>query len=84
MYCFHRLFSNSASIQHNNFNSLKNMVKLIKNEYDMNSIDIFEVRNEFIYQITNKVTDISKYNLNILTSNYIGNCNIITKRRRIN
>jgi hypothetical protein len=35
------------------------------------------VRNEFIYKISNRVTDISKYNLNILTSNYFGNCTII-------
>ena len=78
LYCFSAgCLSIVSSIQHNNYNYLRNIVKKIKLDYDKNIIDRFQVRNEFIYQITNKVTDISKYNLNILTANYFGNCTII-------
>ena len=58
------------------------MVKEIKEDYDKNIINRFHVRNEFIYKISNRVTDISKFNLNILTSNYFGNCTIIKPQTR--
>lgn len=71
-----------ANIQHNNHNFLLNMVKELKVKYDNNLIDRFQVRNEFIYKITNKITDISKYDLNILTSNYFGYCKIIRPKSK--
>ena len=78
LYCFSSgCLAIISSIQHNNYNYLRNVVKEIKVDYDNNILNRFDVRNEFIYRISNKVTDISKYNLNILTSNYFGNCTII-------
>ena len=83
LYCFSSgCLAIVSSIQHNNLKYLRNMVKEIKVDYDKNSIDRFDVRNEFIYQIANKVSDISKYNLNILTSNYFGNCTIINPQSK--
>lgn len=83
LYCFSSgCLAIVSSIQNNNLKYLKNLVKEIKVDYDKNIIDRFEVRNEFIYEITNKVTDISKYNLNILTANYFGNCTIVNPQNR--
>lgn len=83
LYCFSAgCLAIVSSIQHNNYNYLRNMVKEIKVDYDKNIINRFQVRNEFIYKISNRVTDISKFNLNILTSNYLGNCTIINPRSR--
>ena len=78
IYCYSAgCLATVASIQHNNYNSLINMVKTIRNKYNDNEINRFDIRNEFIYKISEKVTDIKYYNINILTSSYYGNCNII-------
>uniref|UniRef100_A0A6C0AYA2 PNPLA domain-containing protein n=1 Tax=viral metagenome TaxID=1070528 RepID=A0A6C0AYA2_9ZZZZ len=78
IYCYSAgCLATVASIQHNNYDSLIRMVKTLKNKYNNNEIDRFDIRNEFIYEISQKVTDIKYYNINILTSSYYGNCNII-------
>jgi len=66
-----------ANIQHNNYNSLLSSVKKIKNKYDKNLIDRFEVKNRIIKELANKVTNINNYDINILTSNFYGYCNIV-------
>tara|TARA_B100001093_G_scaffold491837_1_gene532325 strand:+ start:1097 stop:1723 length:627 start_codon:yes stop_codon:yes gene_type:complete len=79
IYCFSAgCLAVVANIQHNNKEFLFTTVDNLKNQYDNNNIDRYNLRNYFIYEIANKVTDIKNYNLNILTSNYFGNCTIIT------
>ena len=78
IYCYSAgCLATIASIQHNNYDSLIKTVKTLKNKYNNNEINRFDIRNEFIYEISQKVTDIKHYNINILTSSYYGNCNII-------
>ena len=83
IYCFSAgCLAPVSNMQHNNYNFLINMVRDLKKKYNNNQISRFDVRNEFIYKISSKVTDISKYNLNILTANYLGNCKIIKPNTR--
>ncbi len=78
IYCYSSgCLATVASIQHNNYNSLIKIVNKLKNKYNDNQINRFDIRNEFIYEISEKVSDIKYYNINILTSSYYGNCNII-------
>ena len=78
IYCFSAgCLAPVANIQHNNHKFILNIVNNLKINYNNNIIDRFDIRNQFIYEITNRITDISKYDLNILTSNYLGNCTII-------
>ena len=78
IYCYSAgCLATVASIQHNNYNSLIKIVNKLKNKYNDNQINRFDIRNEFIYEISEKVSDIKYYNINILTSSYYGNCNII-------
>jgi len=81
IYCFSAgCLAPVANIQHNNHKFILNIVNNLKINYNNNIIDRFDIRNQFIYEITNRITDISKYDLNILTSNYLGNCTIITPK----
>ena len=79
IYCYSSgCLATIANIQHNNPDSLLKIVKILKNKYNNNNvINRFEIRNEFIYKISEKITDIKYYNINILTSNYYGKCSII-------
>ncbi len=83
IYCYSAgCLATVASIQHNNYNSLIKTVKTLRNKYNDNEINRFDIRNRFIYKISQKVTDIKYYNINILTSNYYGNCNIIRPKNK--
>ena len=83
IYCFSAgCLAPVASIQHNNKKFLLDMVNTIKDDYNKNKISRVDVRNKFIYEISNKVNDISKYNLNILTANLFGNCTIINPKSK--
>ena len=83
MYCFSAgCLAPVASIQHNNYDNLINIAYDLQKKYINNEIDRFDVRNEFIYKLANKETNIYYYDLNILTSNYFGNCTIVRPKTK--
>ena len=71
-----------ASIPHNNYNYIKNTVNNLKINYNDNKINRFDIRNQFISKISENIVGIEYYNINILTSNYFGNCNIIKPKNK--
>lgn len=83
IYCYSAgCLASIANIQHNNFNFVSNLVSNLQKKYENNEINKFDIRNNFIYEISNKITDIRNYDLNILTSNYFGNCTIIRPKTK--
>lgn len=77
IYCYSAgCLSVVSQIQHNNNKSLYKIVEKLKKDYFNNKIDRFKVREKFIEKISINIASISSYNINILTSNYFGNCNI--------
>jgi hypothetical protein len=83
IYCYSSgCLSVVASIQHNNNQSLFSFVSNLKQEYINNKIDKYEIKNNFINEISNKVIDIKNYDINILTSNFYGKC-IVKKPNNI-
>lgn len=69
-----------SSIYPNTFNKTMLNVLNIKNDYNNNIIKLFDIREKFIDNIIN--IDINNYNINIIISNYLGQC-IIKKPNNI-
>ena len=69
-----------STIHPNNFNKTISNVLNIKNDYNSNIIKLFDIREKFIDNIIN--IDINNYNINIIVSNYLGQC-IIKKPNNI-
>lgn len=83
IYCYSAgCLASIARIEYNNYNSLIKVVNDLKKKYQENKINRFDIRNEFINKIVKKRNIIKHYNLNILTSNYIGDCNIIKPKNK--
>jgi hypothetical protein len=70
-----------ASISNNNNNNFTYLYDLAHNlviDYNNNKINSYEVKEIYINFIANTISNIENYNLNILTSNYLGQCTIKT------
>lgn len=77
IYCYSAgCLSVVSHIQHNNNKSLYRIVEKLKKDYSNNKLDRIKVREKFIEEISINIPSINSYNINILTSNYFGNCNI--------
>ena len=73
IYCFSSgCLAVTAGIYPNNYNNIFNSITTIKEMYKNNTITFYNIREKFIDSIIN--IPISKYNLNIITSTYSGNC----------
>ena len=70
-----------SSIKNNNFNNTLDTVLNIKNSYENQRLSIFDVREKFVDTIVD--IPIDKYNINIITSNYFGKCNIKRPRNSL-
>jgi hypothetical protein len=68
-----------ASISNNNNNNFSYVYDFAHNlviDYNNNKINSYEVKEIYINFIANSISNIENYNLNILTSNYLGQCTI--------
>jgi hypothetical protein len=66
-----------ASIaNNNNFTYLYDLAHNLVIDYNNNKINSYEVKEIYINFIANTISNIENYNLNILTSNYLGQCTI--------
>ena len=73
IYCFSSgCLAVTAGIYPNNYNNIFNSITTIKEMYKNNTITFYDIREKFIDSIIN--IPINKYNLNIITSTYSGNC----------
>jgi len=65
-----------ASLTHNNSTQLYNIANTLAIDYNNNKLTNYDVKDQFINSITSKLsnTNIQNYNLNILTTNYLGQC----------
>jgi len=63
-----------ALLTHNNSTYLYKLVNTLAIDYNNNKLTNYEVKDQFITIITNKLINIQNYNLNILTTNYLGQC----------
>jgi hypothetical protein len=66
-----------ASIaNNNNFSYYYDLAHNLVIDYNNNKINSYEVKEIYINFIVNTISNIENYNLNILTSNYLGQCTI--------
>jgi hypothetical protein len=68
-----------ASISNNNNNNFSYVYDFAHNlliDYKNNIINSYELKEIYIDFIANSISNIENYNLNILTSNYLGQCTI--------
>jgi len=66
-----------ASINNNNnFSYLYDFAHNLVIDYNNNKINSYELKELYINFIANAISNIENYNLNILTSNYLGQCTI--------
>ena len=68
-----------ASISNNNNNNFSYVYDFAHNlliDYKNNIINSYELKEIYIDFIANTISNIENYNLNILTSNYLGQCTI--------
>lgn len=72
-----------ALLTHNNRTHLYKLVNTLAIDYNNNKLTNYEVKDQFINIITNKLINIQNYNFNILTTNYLGQC-IIKQPKTIN
>jgi hypothetical protein len=65
-----------ASLSHNNSTHLYNIANTLAIDYNNNKLTNYDVKDQFINSIASKLsnTNIQNYNLNILTTNYLGQC----------
>jgi hypothetical protein len=65
-----------ASLTHNNSTQLYNIANTLAIDYNNNKLTNYDVKDQFINSIASKLsnTNIQNYNLNILTTNYLGQC----------
>ena len=83
IYCFSAgCLAIVANIPNNNYIKLSNTANNLKELYNNNHINSYSLRNNFIFEISSHVKDIKNYNLNILTSNYLGDCTIIKPKSK--
>ena len=72
-----------ASISNNNFSYLYDSAHTLISDYNNNELTNYEFKEKAITIIVNNISNIQNYNLNILISNYLGQC-IIKKPRTVN
>ena len=65
-----------ASIGNNNFTYYYDFAHNLVIDYNNNIINSYELKEIYIDFIANTISNIENYNLNILTSNYLGQCTI--------
>jgi hypothetical protein len=65
-----------ASISNNNFSYYYDFAHNLVIDYNNNIINSYELKEIYIDFIANTINNIENYNLNILTSNYLGQCTI--------
>jgi hypothetical protein len=65
-----------ASISNNNFSYHYDFAHNLLIDYKNNIINSYELKEIYIDFIANTISNIENYNLNILTSNYLGQCTI--------
>lgn len=65
-----------ASISSNNYSYLHDLAINLVIDYNKKKITSYEIKEKFINIISNANINIQNYNLNILTSNYAGQCKI--------
>jgi len=65
-----------ASISNNNFSYVYDFAHNLLIDYKNNIINSYELKEIYIDFIANTISNIENYNLNILTSNYLGQCTI--------
>jgi len=65
-----------ASISNNNFSYYYDFAHNLLIDYKNNVINSYELKEIYIDFIANTISNIENYNLNILTSNYLGQCTI--------
>jgi hypothetical protein len=65
-----------ASIGSNNYSYLHDLAINLVIDYNNKKINSYEIKEKFINIISNANINIQNYNLNILTSNYVGQCKI--------
>jgi hypothetical protein len=65
-----------ASLTHNNSTHLYNLANTLAIDYNNNKLTNYDVKEQFINSIASKLSNnnIQNYNLNILTTNYLGQC----------
>jgi len=65
-----------ASLTHNNITHLYNLANTLAIDYNNNKLTSYTIKDQFINSIASKLsnTNIQNYNLNILTTNYWGQC----------
>jgi hypothetical protein len=65
-----------ASLTHNNSTHLYNLANTLAIDYNNNKLTNYAVKDQFINSIASKLSNnnIQHYNLNILTTNYLGQC----------
>jgi hypothetical protein len=65
-----------ASLTHNNSTHLYNLANTLAIDYNNNKLTSYTIKDQFINSIASKLsnTNIQNYNLNILTTNYWGQC----------
>ena len=60
-----------ALLSHNDSKSLYKLANIIRNENNNNN---YRIKEQFINIIATNISNMQNYNLNILTSNYLGQC----------
>jgi len=65
-----------ASIKHANATYLYELANMLALDYNNNKITNYEIKEKFINIITYNIDLVTYNNLNILTSNYLGQCTI--------
>lgn len=63
-----------ALLTHNNSTYLYKQVNALAIDYNNNKLTNYDVKEQFINTITRNVSNLQNYNLNILTTNYAGQC----------
>ena len=65
-----------ASLTHNNSTHLYNLANTLAIDYNNNKLNSYTIKEQFINSIASKLSNnnIQNYNLNILTTNYLGQC----------
>lgn len=63
-----------ASLTHNNSTHLYKLVNTLANDYNNNKLTSYTIKDQFINSIASKLINVQNYNLNILTTNYLGQC----------
>ena len=63
-----------ALLTHNNSTYLYKQTNALAIDYNNNKLTNYDVKEQFINTITRNVSNLQNYNLNILTTNYAGQC----------